>query len=339
MNTKKKGDKLEKQVYDLFKNVISDDRFYAKKELCKVFIQKGYYSKDREKDIIFDVAIEIYLPDEDTYSQLILIECKNYNHKVPVGDVESFFAKAQQVSGGNIKAIMASTNSFQDGAFKFSKSKGIGLLRYYNPKELNWELTRSPSSVVTASHALNEWLTARDGLTDESYDSQFFDCYGYINEEFTNSINILISRLLEINLDSKQAKSLSKVRNKIKKDTSIVKYIGKEEIEDLCSKIRSNLNYKGGKVSLTKVCEWLTSDHDLKVIYDDKMDNKILGKVSFDPFIIYINDEESENLGRKRFTLAHEIGHYLLGHNKFMSSEICSESDINMEMGYPLSAS
>ena len=131
MDTTKKGDELENKIYELFRDDILNDRFWAKKECCKIYKKKGYYSRDRKKDIIFDIAIEIFLPGQVSFSSLVLIECKHYNHKVPVEDVESFLMKAQQVSGGNVKAIVVSNNAFQEGVFNFSESKRIGLLRFY----------------------------------------------------------------------------------------------------------------------------------------------------------------------------------------------------------------
>ncbi|WNB74001.1 restriction endonuclease [Methylomonas koyamae] len=128
MDTTKKGDKLEDQAFYVFESQIADDCFFSKREYCRIYKKKGYYSKDREKDIIFDISVEVILPGQDRYSLLFLIECKNYGHSVPVDDVEEFFAKIQQVSGANVKGIVVSTNSFQDGAFKYAKSKGIGLL-------------------------------------------------------------------------------------------------------------------------------------------------------------------------------------------------------------------
>ena len=41
-----KGEKLEGQIYDLFKNMIDKDDFLFKKDTCKIFSQKGYYSKE-----------------------------------------------------------------------------------------------------------------------------------------------------------------------------------------------------------------------------------------------------------------------------------------------------
>ena len=132
MSSVDKGDKLEAQIYSLFDAEISNGRFFAKEENCEIYARKGYYSRDRKKKIVFDVSIEIRLPGHDDYSILILIECKNYNHPVPVDDVEEFHSKIQQVAGANGKGIVASTNSFQESVFNFCESKGIGLLRYYD---------------------------------------------------------------------------------------------------------------------------------------------------------------------------------------------------------------
>lgn len=126
MNSISVGDSLESKIFDLFKSEIAADRFFAKPECCKVFRKKGYYSKDRGKKIKFDISIEVFLPGSQSYSLLILIECKNYNHAVPVNDAEEFFAKVQQVSGANVKGVIASNNAFQTGTLQYCKSKGMG---------------------------------------------------------------------------------------------------------------------------------------------------------------------------------------------------------------------
>ena len=92
MNTIEKGDKFEDKIYKLFEQEISEGRFFANKECCRIFQKKGYYSKDRGKEIIFDISIEISLPGQLTYSILTLIECKDYSGKIPVDDVEEFWA-------------------------------------------------------------------------------------------------------------------------------------------------------------------------------------------------------------------------------------------------------
>jgi len=87
------------------------------------------------------------------YSALVLIECKNYSHPVPVDDVEEFYSKVQRVAAANAKAVIASTAPFQSGTRSFAKSKGIGLMRYFGNENFKWELKRSPSASARSINA------------------------------------------------------------------------------------------------------------------------------------------------------------------------------------------
>jgi Zn-dependent peptidase ImmA (M78 family) len=326
-----KGEKLEGQIYDLFKNMIDKDDFPFKKDNCKIFSQKGYYSKDRESDIKFDVSIEIYFPGQDRYSFLFLIECKNYNHKVPVDDVEEFFTKAQQISGANIKAVVASTNSFQDGALKFAKSKGIGLLRYYNPSELRWELARSPSSFVSTSYSINEWSIARKGIIDQDYKSQYFDCYGYVNDEYTNSLYVLFLSIIKEGADNNISKQITKIKNKDKSKKILIPYKSKLELENFCHEIHKDIVHESEELTFDCLSSWLFDKHGIETINTSSLDGKTLGNINFNTKKIYINSNDSSHIGRNKFTLCHEIGHYLLGHGDYMIGERCLDEDLNIE--------
>ena len=99
-------------------------------------------------------------------------------------DVEEFFSKTQQISVCNVKGIVVSTNSFPESAFKFSQSKGIGLLRYYDRENLDWILNRSPSSMTSSSNT--DWCITYNALHDQGHVSRYFDCYGFIDEIYTN---------------------------------------------------------------------------------------------------------------------------------------------------------
>jgi hypothetical protein len=118
LSTYAKGDRFEEQVFEFLSREINEGRFYAfRPECCKIFRKKGYYSRDREDFIIFDISVEVFLPGFETPSLLVLIECKNYSGKVPVGDIEEFGSKIRQVAGFNAKGIFASINLSFDGSF------------------------------------------------------------------------------------------------------------------------------------------------------------------------------------------------------------------------------
>ncbi|MGP1782784.1 restriction endonuclease, partial [Shewanella frigidimarina] len=186
--------------------------------------------KDREKNITFDVSIEIYQPGQKEYSVLVLIECKNYNHRVPVDDVEEFYAKAQQISGANIKGIIASTNSYQDGAFKFARSKGIGLLRYFNPDKREWILNRSPSLIKGRSESVTERLTVSEDLLEQEYKSKGFDFYCYSSGTYTTSTHQLISNLILQNEPKEHQNIDTRIKTIPPKKHSLVKYLEVEVI-------------------------------------------------------------------------------------------------------------
>ncbi|SFD23857.1 ImmA/IrrE family metallo-endopeptidase [Algibacter pectinivorans] len=130
MNTVKIGDKFEDKSYDLIVKAIENEELGISKSTAKVQKKVGYYSKDREKEIIFDLSIEIWPKNAKRYTLLYLIECKSSpsGHNVPVDDVEEFNTKINQVAGGGVKGIMITDNKFQSGGLTFAKNKRMMLI-------------------------------------------------------------------------------------------------------------------------------------------------------------------------------------------------------------------
>ncbi len=338
MNTVQKGDKLEDRIFDLFTQEIENDRFFAKKECCKVFKKKGYYSKDREKDIIFDVSIEISLPGQETYSSLVLIECKNYNHKhkVPVDDVEEFYQKTQQVSGGNVKGIVVSTSSFQESAFKFSKSKGFGLARYSWGESLSWVLTRSPSSFKYVNSESSHTV-AYQGLRADKVSKGLYDFLGTTGDKYSTSLNEFFIALFS-DENNEIGPALNKQNKKAQKPQQIVEFVAEEDIEDLTERVLSDIKYLGGPVELPNIGEYLSDSVGLELRLNEKLTDNVLGTIQFDPLVICIDSDKASEIQRIRFTLAHEFGHYFLGHSKHVLSESCFDSVVDQinvgELGF-----
>jgi hypothetical protein len=143
------GNAFEDQVYEFLSRELAAGRLWLNKECCSVVRKKSYYSRDRQTEIIFDVAIEAYLPKSRDLAFLMLFECKSLGRPVEVGDVEEFWAKAQQVSGLNVKPVVVRKNSFGLGARMVARSKKMGLIRWFDVSGFKWELPRSSS--VTSS--------------------------------------------------------------------------------------------------------------------------------------------------------------------------------------------
>jgi Zn-dependent peptidase ImmA (M78 family) len=130
MNTVKVGDKFENESYLLIQQGIERGDFGISEANAKVFRKKGYYSKDREKEIVFDLSIEVWPPNAEKYSLLFIVECKSSpsGNKVPVDDIEELYSKISQVAGGGVKGVMITDSSFQSGGLTFAKNKNIMLI-------------------------------------------------------------------------------------------------------------------------------------------------------------------------------------------------------------------
>jgi len=331
MDTTKKGDKLEDQAFDVFESQIAEDCFFSRREFCKIFRKKGYYSKDRGKNIIFDISIEVTLPGQDRFSLLFLIECKNYGHSVPVDDVEEFFAKIQQISGANAKGIVVSTNSFQGSAFKFARSKGIGLLRYFSKEKLEWILARSPSSMASSSLASSERSNSYRALHEENHESRYFDFYGCVKDTYTVSSNQFFSSLARSDAEPDFLKALANTEQATTESRLCVPYLEKQEVEDRSLEVLSEIKHEAGAVPLDTICELLKEQSGLVVKHNSRLGDGVLGQISFGPDIISIDDDKASTTERARFTLAHELGHFALDHKRFMVRETCHEEDIAIE--------
>jgi Zn-dependent peptidase ImmA (M78 family) len=331
-STTEKGDALERIILKLLRTEIEADRFYLRKSQCKIFWKKGYFSKDRGSKIIFDVAIEVCLPGAKEYSHLLLIECKNYGHRVPVSDAEEFFAKVQQVAAANGKAIIASTAAFQHGTVEYARSKGIGLLRYFKPGDHKWELYRSPSTTAHTPTAEQAEVIA-SALTGDSFTSQAFDLYMQSPVRATISLWDFIKDLLPVEaLTPDQVRRLFNPRSKLK---SKVPFLELEDLESIAAEALKMIGYLGGEVNLD-----LLSCHEGRrtgLIIEKNVPlsakastAQTLGRIMFDPPIIEIYATTPVHHGRDRFTLAHELSHHLLNHGRFLIRESCDDSDFEL---------
>lgn len=329
MSTTKVGDELEQRIFELIEKEFENDRFPIKKENCKLFRKKGYYSKDREREIIFDVSVEVYCAGSNKHSFLILIECKNYKSPVKVEEIEEFFAKVQQVAAANSKAVVATSSSFQSGAQTFAMSKGIALLRYFDPKSHHWVLHRSPSTSVYGTGADTQ-AEAKQALSQEDFKSRFFDIYFQSTSRATNSLFEFAEDIAnEAGFTQSQIRRAFNPQNK---SVGIVPFLEKTELEEQSKEILDRIGHSEKEVPLNRICA-LEEERTGLVVKTNEPANPghPLGEISFSPLQIVIYRNNEQNTGRDRFTLAHELAHHFLGHGKYMVKDAFNEEDLSLE--------
>jgi Zn-dependent peptidase ImmA (M78 family) len=83
-----------------------------------------------------------------------------------------------------------------------------------------------------------------------------------------------------------------------------------KKIRRIINELFKDLKITKAPIDIEKICSML----NVKVIYDNKLEDDISGFLYKKPNrnVIVVNDEHSQN--RKRFTMAHELGHLLLNH-------------------------
>ncbi|WP_145914936.1 ImmA/IrrE family metallo-endopeptidase [Comamonas thiooxydans] len=328
MNTTKKGDELESAFFDFLKEEIESDRFLVKKECCRLYRQKGYFSRDRDSDIFFDVSVEVWFPDADKYTMVFLFECKNYGHSVPVNDAEEFYTKALQVGATGTKPVLVTTSALQSGTLSFCRSKHIGVVRYFWKEDLKWELRRSASVSFAPSESQAD-MEIMAGLTLPDYQSSVFELFMQSPKRRTNTFAEFFQDLALQGADDQA------LANEILNDSpargSVVKYLSAEELERRASAALSEAGIISGYVNLKEFCSRHPTLRDVRIEYKTAPlsghQRNTLARISFQPALIELFSEPESNAGRDRFTLAHEIGHFLLSHGAYLKSEQYDEAD------------
>jgi Zn-dependent peptidase ImmA (M78 family) len=330
MNTVKKGDAFEDRIFNYLKNQISDNLFIAKPEHCLIYQKKGYFSRDRNADIIFDISIEIYLPGAQEYLILILVECKDYSSTVSVDNVEEFWAKIEQVKGA--KGIFASSNKIQSGAFEFAKSKKIALIRHFEDSGLKWVLQRSPSLTSNIESNFSQYDIHRI-LTGKLQNNSNFDYLCFTGRQYTCSMHLLFREICDLERFKIEPKTIASIIAQQPKHKSYVPYRSKESIEKLTAEILRETKYKSGAVDLNLICVHENEKTGLSIVSRSPQigEEHVLGMINFLKLEITLIHHTQQNLGRSRFTLAHELGHYFLGHRNHMVEEYTVSEDFDSD--------
>lgn len=155
MSTVAKGNAFEDRVFAAISTELNSDRLGLSPSLASTFQKKGYYSRDRDSDIIVDISIEVWLPNADKWSLLWVCECKDYSGAIPVDDVEEFKAKLDQIAGANKKGVMAVTGALQQGALKYARANGIGVVRLLPNDQVEHLMYMTTSATMGEASRLN----------------------------------------------------------------------------------------------------------------------------------------------------------------------------------------
>ncbi len=305
----KKGDKLEKEVFEIFQRLLSDGSYYFTNKSSKVFFKKGYYSKDRQSDIIFDVSIETYLNGSNEFSLLTLIECKNLNKNVSIDDIEEFSSKISQIGKHNTKGIVITSVGYQESAYNYGKSKKIALARIQGSNNLEWLSHRKDKKISVDETEFNSSNTI-DHLFISNFEGKLSD----------NIPDLLIQlSIIDIFID--------------KEELIFIPFVTVSRINYIVDKLSKYDLYIGCKLDFEKLIALMEERYNVIFEFDTEESTPYLGKIEFNPLKIKISKRARINENLWRFTLAHEIGHLIL-HSKHIKNRIESKIDFENSLTF-----
>jgi hypothetical protein len=155
MSSVAKGNVFEDRVFEAIRKELDGDRLGLSPKHAKPFKKRGYYSRDREDDIVVDISVEVWLPKADRWSLLWVCECKDYAGPIPVDDVEEFKSKLDQIAGANKKGVLAISGALQAGALKYARSNGIGVIRLLPDNQVRHVLYHMTSAMLDKAFHLD----------------------------------------------------------------------------------------------------------------------------------------------------------------------------------------
>ncbi|MGQ7886811.1 restriction endonuclease [Paenibacillus sp. WC2504] len=168
------GKEFEQKVFSTIEALVKNEELGVSRT-AKVYLNKGYFSRDRGKNIIADVSVEVFVANSETPSILWIWECKDYGKKIPVDDIEEFHSKLEQIGSDNTKGtLITSKGAFQKAALNYASSKKIGLARLMPNDQVSWVMYHMDPFTFDKFQATN----TIKALTNKSHVAENSNFYG-----------------------------------------------------------------------------------------------------------------------------------------------------------------
>ena len=314
VSTVEKGDELENKFYKyLLDQQSRGDLVFGvyPPDLCTIYQKKRYPDEERNSDVTFDVVIEIRRQGSTSPHSYVIFECKNYEGAIPDIQIRDFSDKLSQLFKHAAKGVIVVSSRLNSGAENIAKNRKMAIIKYdeHGTEIIADRRIGTPLERNFVETQLFEKGNAVKPLKFSAfYDGKF---YGSVDHFFRG-------------LNSSQP-----ITQKLANDsnTLTVPYLGDKAIRNSAQRLLEQIAYKRGPVDLKRVCLELNIDLQFTSHSDQDEDgNLILGSMNFDRKSILIYSHDDKN--RERFTIAHEIGHFFLKHDRYLRSETIIEKDL-----------
>lgn len=280
-------------------------------ERCEIHKKKKYFCNERGRDVEFDVVVEVRGEGRTEPQLFVVFECKNHESPVQERDITDFSDKLERIFRHAAKGIVVTKSRLQSGADAIATNRRLGIAKF-----------DATGIDVLADRMGGSWTEApfvqRQMYADPRI-SKALKFSALRNAKYYSTFQELLSALcaeaegIEVQKGSKQP--------------AAVPFLPEKDIRKAAERALAKINYEDQRVDLLALCSAmnLTVSHSNYEVAD-AADNPILGTANFSTRSIQINRHGNPN--RERFTLAHEIGHFYLGHDTLLKSETLVKQDL-----------
>ena len=309
MDTTAIGNRLEDDLYQyLCEQKIRGDLILGTYPHCRteIYKKRKYPCKEREDDVEFDIVLEITRQDASEPHLYVILECKNWSSPNPETVVTDFSDKLSRIAKHNSKGILVTSSRLQKGAEKIARNRGIAIVKY-DRDGLDFIAERSGGIVLKKDELVGQFYLQDNKERALRFSGYFDDCY------YSSIIDLL--HVLAGGQKFQHGNSPT------------VRSMHRQELDAIAELQRRNIEYVDGPVELDLLCSTLgieLNSHEPTAKLSTG--NERLGWADFREKKIHIVKGGHEV--RERFTIAHEIGHFVLGHGEIIRSDAVLMEDL-----------
>lgn len=240
----------------------------------------------------------------------MIFECKNHASAVKAIYIREFSDKISNIFRHACKGVVVVSSRLQSGAENIAKSRGVGIVKY---DERGFEVIAQRKGGIGADSGFIKSQIFNDTPVKPLKFSAYYD------GSFFSSVDHFLGSLGKL-------QPVKKARTDRKSGDSIP-YISNGKIQQTAHRLLGHIRYSTGPVDLIKVCSVLSLDLSFtQLSIQDANGEPILESANFGLKSIQIHSHNNKH--RERFTLAHEVGHFYLGHDQYLQSESIVEHDL-----------
>jgi Zn-dependent peptidase ImmA (M78 family) len=169
---------------------------------------------------------------------------------------------------------------------------------------------------------------AQHALTSDTNPSSLYEVYG-LSDRATNSLAELVIDAIRSHAEVDALSQL--IATPV--DANLVPYRSQEEIDEEVASVLSELDYRDGRVPLSRILEVQRRrtglDLEIRAPTPEEQRRGTLGCFDLEARKISIINCEPHEVDRQQFTIAHELGHHFLGHGDILARERFDMEDID----------